>query len=873
MTQKIYSMMMFTAVLLLLSSIQTTAQSVFWTEDFSSSTQYAVTLGAEGNDGSSDYFQRTDGANINKTYAQANGSFFAGQDIDDSGWAGSASPSQLTWTGIDISGKTNIEFSGLFGEAYDSPGDIDNSDYLYLEYRIDGGSWDTLIAFRNDGSTYNSNFYEDTNLDGIGDGALISNDTLNSFTKSISATGSLLDLRFTAAVNSGDEDFAIDEFQLSAAGSAPSVSYLWQEDFLNDLANIDTVNVTGPQSWVHDSYSGTTYAKMSGYSSGAVANEDWLISPAMDLTNYSSIYMVFNEAINYGGTIADEQEVYVSLDYNGDPTTATWTELTVTGRASGNSWNFTEVDTLDLSSYIGNANVTVAFKYTSTTANAATWEIDYAHIFGQTSTANPTVTLNPTSISGLNYIEGNGPSAIDSIMVSGTDIQDSIVLSSSADFEISMDAVTGFTDTLVIEDTTGSVSNVHIYVRLQDNLSSAVYTGNLKTMTTGMTSQNVSLQGEVTTPPNPNNLWYEEFNPDLAGIDTVSVLGAQKWYHDTYGVDNNCAVMSGYDNGAVHNEDWLISPAMDFSSAPAVKMAFSEAINYESNVADNQEVMISTDYNGDPAAATWTRLNVTGRSPGDSWSFVDVDTVDLSAYAGMNNVHVAFKYSSDTSSAGTWEIDYVKVFKDTSNPISEPANHVTNFMATAADSTSIDLSWTDAPNTNGYLIKVTSFHYDSISTPVDNVNESMDLNLDDGYGTILIGQNAQGLTVDSLDPNTVYYFKIYPFNASATLINYKTNGSVPQDTAKTDPSVTSIKDQVEMISLPYINSQQNLTFDLKIDEDVVARLYSLNGQLLHQTKVNGQHRRANIPVGNFNNRIFILSVEGQSSRNIFKVSR
>lgn len=51
MTQKIYSMMMFTAVLLLLSSIQTTAQSVFWTEDFSSSTQYAVTLGAEGNDG------------------------------------------------------------------------------------------------------------------------------------------------------------------------------------------------------------------------------------------------------------------------------------------------------------------------------------------------------------------------------------------------------------------------------------------------------------------------------------------------------------------------------------------------------------------------------------------------------------------------------------------------------------------------------------------------------------------------------------------------------------------------------------------------------------------------------------------------------
>jgi hypothetical protein len=125
-------------------------QATIWTEDFSTST-YSVTLGGEGDSGTEDYFKTTDGTDINKSYDGDTGNFFAGQDIDDGGWSGSASPSELTWTGIDISGYSSLEFNGKFASA--ATENIDASDYIHVQYKIDVGSWTDLIWFNNDGST------------------------------------------------------------------------------------------------------------------------------------------------------------------------------------------------------------------------------------------------------------------------------------------------------------------------------------------------------------------------------------------------------------------------------------------------------------------------------------------------------------------------------------------------------------------------------------------------------------------------------------------------------------------------------------------------------------------------------------------------
>jgi hypothetical protein len=126
---------------------------------------------------------------------------------------------------------------------------------------------------------------------------------------------------------------------------------------------------------------------MSGYSSGYFENEDWLISPVLDFTNYSNITLDFDEAINYEyEPIADNEEIMVSTDYagSGNPNTnGTWSELTISGRASGSNWTFVSVDQIDLNTYAGEPTIYIAFKYTSSSTNAATWEIDNVLVNGE----------------------------------------------------------------------------------------------------------------------------------------------------------------------------------------------------------------------------------------------------------------------------------------------------------------------------------------------------------------------------------------------------------------------------------------------------------------------------------------------------------
>ena len=55
------------------------------------------------------------------------------------------------------------------------------------------------------------------------------------------------------------------------------------------------------------------------------------------------------------------------------------------------------------------------------------------------------------------------------------------------------------------------------------------------------------------------------------------------------------------------------------------------------------------------AEPTWTEIPLTLRAAGNSWNYVNVGTIDLSAYKGQT-IRIGFKYASTTSSAPTWEL-------------------------------------------------------------------------------------------------------------------------------------------------------------------------------------------------------------------------
>jgi hypothetical protein len=176
------------------------------------------------------------------------------------------------------------------------------------------------------------------------------------------------------------------------------------------------------------------------------------------------------------------------------------------------------------------------------------------------------------------------------------------------------------------------------------------------------TEDDVKLTGDRLVP-----IFSETFTAGIGAWTAFSVVGAEVWaYSAVYGNPGAMAKMSGYATTNKANEDWLISPSLNLSELTAATLSFDNAYKFTGNPI---EVYVSTNYpgTGSPAAAgvTWTALTGASLSQGN-YVYVNSGALNLDAFtgAGKTNVRIAFKYTSTTSAASTWEIDNVKVIGD-----------------------------------------------------------------------------------------------------------------------------------------------------------------------------------------------------------------
>ena len=208
-------------------SLPVWGQTTLMLEDFEDATIEYTSSITEISDGSADYWIRTDGSNINSniTFTNPQGSsFFGAQDTDaDPG----SSTGTLTFSGINISGFTDLMFSGFFAEDDSNDGneDWDGSSKVSVEVSIDGGSAVEIFRIEAEGGT-NTVPRVDTDLDGTGDGTTIT-DAFQELSASIIGTGYTLDLVITISnLNDGDEDIALDNIRITGVSAAnPTVGF------------------------------------------------------------------------------------------------------------------------------------------------------------------------------------------------------------------------------------------------------------------------------------------------------------------------------------------------------------------------------------------------------------------------------------------------------------------------------------------------------------------------------------------------------------------------------------------------------------------------------------------------------------------------
>jgi hypothetical protein len=157
---------------------------------------------------------------------------------------------------------------------------------------------------------------------------------------------------------------------------------VFQDGFDTGISNWSTFNALGAQVWGQTNFGNPApSAYMNGFQSGAQNNEDWLISPAIDLASVTNTIFFFETDKRYDG---NDLEVYMSTDFTGgNPNdNGTWTQLDVILDPNAGSWNtWTNSGNIDISSADGQM-VYIAFKYTSTTSAAATYELDNVTVLG-----------------------------------------------------------------------------------------------------------------------------------------------------------------------------------------------------------------------------------------------------------------------------------------------------------------------------------------------------------------------------------------------------------------------------------------------------------------------------------------------------------
>lgn len=146
------------------------------------------------------------------------------------------------------------------------------------------------------------------------------------------------------------------------------------------------VSVTGPQEWNFNSQYG---AVCSGFTAGqSYANEDWFVSPAMNLTGMGNVTLNFshtrgNASVMNVGVSQGWYKAFATANYTGNPATTQWVELTGLNQNITNAWQYISSGNLIIPAAAKSATTRVAFRYMCSNSQSATWEIKNVKVTGQ----------------------------------------------------------------------------------------------------------------------------------------------------------------------------------------------------------------------------------------------------------------------------------------------------------------------------------------------------------------------------------------------------------------------------------------------------------------------------------------------------------
>ena len=201
---------------------------------------------------------------------------------------------------------------------------------------------------------------------------------VNAYVKHVSA------YKCNAAVTSSqswsDHDPYVVEINLEPKQLGPcediNASYLATGG--SSLGDMNVVKVFGTYTWRYQSSYGATCQSK--------GSENWLLTPAYDMTQKTNITISFDHTVGYGDpAMCYQMTLWVTPDYD-DVGASSWSQLTIpTYPTLGKNWpDFVHV-TVDVPAELVGANTVFGFKYAveADAPNSPTWEVKNLHVSAQ----------------------------------------------------------------------------------------------------------------------------------------------------------------------------------------------------------------------------------------------------------------------------------------------------------------------------------------------------------------------------------------------------------------------------------------------------------------------------------------------------------
>jgi|GEM_PF-313233 len=614
----------------------------------------------------------------------------------------------------------------------------------------------------------------------------------------------------------------------------------------NDLTNWMNYTPIGNLGWYGAEYSGNKYAEMASYGTGE-QNEAWLITPGIDKSGIDAVEFTFDIAVGY--YTHDGLTVMISEDFDGtDVASATWTDITnnftIPVEPTGGFGSLNSAGTMDISSYAD--TVHIAFKYNGDANNSetTTYQIDNVSFSDASLPQISNITIDPEE-----------PTSADEVTISA----DATVSVGTIDSVYLAWGTTSGTleDTIGMVLTSGNTYTSENVIPTHVSGTEIFYEITAITLANNTTTTNeLSFVFEDIVPVDLPFL--ETFETDFGQMKSYNTTGDQEWEWSSFEGENYVQI-SGYDGSAnKENEDWLITPPLNFTDVSAAYLEFKEAINYPGNIDEQQEVYVSTDYagTGDPTSATWTKLTVTNRAYGDGWEWSQIDPVDLSDYAGESEVFIALKYTSTSDVAAYWEVDSIFV---ESGALPNRAPEISNASFSPnppTDEDDVQVS-ADITDPDGDPISAT-LYWGTASDAMTNEETFSATGMADQYTGTIPAQDAE----------THVYFKIEAEDGEDTTTftdDYPVESSTPD----------GIEDLTELDMEVYpnpSNGQFNIVVNENTTDNFRIAVFNVSGQLVYQSEFNaGQESRKTINITNLSDGIYYLQVRSDKAIKVIKL--